>query len=282
MWTALRTNWKIYLIEAWALGMFMISAAFFTILMEHPNLPIRNAIESPILRRFLIGLAMGLTAIALIYSNWGKRSGAHMNPAVTLTNLQLDRIRPTDAAWYILAQFIGGTLAILLFKWLAFHYVSIPEVNYAVTIPGKSGIGLAFAMEFFISFFLFLMVLILSNAKKLAPYTGFFVGGLLVIYITLEAPYSGMSMNPARTFASAYPANLWTAWWLYFIAPILGMNLAGYLYRRWYRIQHNGNCLGMDAHMSGQQYDNTTYEVLGPKSLLKLEKEAEKYDESYY
>lgn len=275
MWTALRTNWKIYLIEAWALGMFMISAAFFTILMENPNLPIRNAIESPLLRRFLIGLAMGLTAIGLIYSNWGKRSGAHMNPAVTLTNLQLDRIRPADANWYILAQFIGGTLAILLLKWLAFYYISIPEVNYAVTIPGKAGIWVALGLETLISFLLFLMVLIISNHKKLAPYTGFFVGGLLVIYITFEAPYSGMSMNPARTVASAFPANVWTAWWLYFIGPVLGMNLAGYLYRRWYRATHNGNCLTMDSHLSGEKHDNKTYEVLGPKELLQEKSQLE-------
>ncbi len=268
MWAALRTNWKVYLIEAWALGMFMVSAAFFTILMEHPDLPVQETIESPLLRRFLIGVAMGLTAIGLIYSRWGKRSGAHMNPAVTLTNLQLDRIRPTDAAWYILAQFIGGTLAILLFKWLVFDFISIPEVNYAVTTPGKSGIWVALGLEMLISFLLFGMVLILSNHKKLAPYTGFFVGGLLVIYITFEAPYSGMSMNPARTFASAYPANVWRGWWLYFVGPIAAMNLAGFLYRRWYRMQNNGNCLTMDCHMSGQRHDNATYEVLGPKDLL--------------
>lgn len=268
MWTALQKNWKVYLIEAWALGMFMISAVLFTILIEAPDLPIRTAIDSALFRRFLIGVAMGLTAIALIYSNWGKRSGAHMNPAVTLTFLQLDRIHRHDAAWYILAQFIGGTFGILLFKWLVFKYISIPEVNYAVTIPGKSGVWTALVMETFISFGLFLTVLYLSNHKKLAPYTGFFVGGLLVLYITLEAPFSGMSMNPARTVASAFPAHVWTAWWLYFIGPILGMNLAGFMYRRWYRMQNDGNCLTMDCHLSGQQHDNEMYQVLGPKRLL--------------
>jgi aquaporin Z len=279
MWTALQKNWKIYLIEAWALGMFMISAAIFTILIEHPNLPIRTVIESPLLRRFLISIAMGLTAIGLIYSAWGKRSGAHMNPAVTLTFLQLDRIRLYDAIWYIIAQFMGGIVAILLFKGIAFHYISIPEVNYAVTIPGKEGIWVALGLEMLISFLLFGMVLYLSNHKKLSPYTGFFVGGLLILYITIEAPFSGMSMNPARTVASALPANVWTAWWLYFIGPILGMNLAGYLYRRWYRRAHNGNCLTMNCYQSGQKHDNATYEVLGPKRLLKQEKQ---FSETYY
>ena len=180
---ALQKNWRIYLIEAWALGMFMVSAALFTILLEHPALPLRSLIASAFWRRFFIGLAMGLTAIFLIYSTWGKRSGAHMNPAVTLAFLQLDRIRPADAAWYILAQFAGGTIAVLLFKWLAFDLIAAPEVNFAVTVPGQSGIWPALGLEMLLSFLLLGMVLVLSNHRTLAPYTGYFVGGLLVVYI---------------------------------------------------------------------------------------------------
>ena len=66
------------------------------------------------LQRVFTGICMGLTAIALIHSPWGKRSGAHMNPAVTLTFLRLGHIAPWDAAFYIAAQFIGGTLGVLL------------------------------------------------------------------------------------------------------------------------------------------------------------------------
>ncbi|HMO38771.1 MAG TPA: aquaporin [Saprospiraceae bacterium] len=279
---ALQKNWRIYLIEAWALGMFMVSAALFTILLEHPALPLRSLIASAFWRRFFIGLAMGLTAIFLIYSTWGKRSGAHMNPAVTLAFLQLDRIRPADAAWYILAQFAGGTIAVLLFKWLAFDLIAAPEVNFAVTVPGQSGIWPALGLEMLLSFLLLGMVLVLSNHRTLAPYTGYFVGGLLVVYITFEAPFSGMSINPARTFASAFAANMWTGWWLYFVGPAAAMSLSAFLYRRWYRWQHHGNCLSMDGHMSGEKHDNATYEVLGPKHLLQAQSSKEKYHESYY
>ncbi len=264
----LQKNWIIYLIEAWALGTFMLSASFFTILIQTEAFPIHMTIASPLLRRFLIGVAIGSTAISLIYSKWGKRSGAHMNPAVTLTHLQLNRIHVYDAMWYILAQFIGGTLGVLLISWIAGSYFSNPQVNYLATVPGSAGIGVAFTFEFLLSFCLFLLILFLSNHHKLAPYTGFFVGGVLVLYITFEAPFSGMSMNPARTFASALPSHIWTAWYIYFTAPVLGMNLAGYLYRRWYRWQHNGNCLTMDCHSSGLQHDNQIYEVLGPKRML--------------
>lgn len=270
MLEAWRRNWKIYLIEGWALGMFMISAAFFTILVESTDFPIREAIPSPIIRRFLIGIAMGLTAIALIYSKWGKRSGAHMNPAVTIAFLQLDRIRPIDATWYILFQFLGGYLGISIFKVFGMKYLAAPEVNYVVTMPGIQGIWVALLMEMLLSFSLFLTVLLVSNTSKWSGYTGIFAGALIVIFITFEAPFSGMSMNPARTVASAIPSHSWHGWWIYFLGPVIGMNLAGFIYRSIYRIRNNGNCLTMKCHMSGEKHDNTTYEVLGPKRFLEL------------
>src|SRR6185436_13047471 len=94
----LRQHWPEYLIEAWALGMFMISAACVTALLEHPASPVHQVIPNAFARRALIGLAMGLTAIALIYSPWGQRSGAHMNPATTLTFLRLGKITLWDTA----------------------------------------------------------------------------------------------------------------------------------------------------------------------------------------
>lgn len=268
MWSALQQKWRIYLIEAWALGTFMISACFFTILIESLLFPVRESIESPLLRRFLIGVTKGLTAILLIYSKWGKRSGEHMNPAATLTFLALDRIRWEDAIWYIVAQFVGGATGVFLFKWFWYDAISAMEVSYAVTVPGTAGLWVAFGLEFLISSLLFTMVLFLSNTKKIAPYTGFFVGTVIMIYITFEAPFSGMSMNPARTFASAVNGNIWNGIWIYFTAPVLGMNLAGYIFRRVYRKRNNDNCLTMDCHMSGQQHDNAIYEVLGPKDLI--------------
>ena len=71
---ALRKHWPEYAIEAWALGTFMVSAGMFTVLVEHPDFGVPSVIESAGLRRALIGVAMGATAIALIYSPWGLRS----------------------------------------------------------------------------------------------------------------------------------------------------------------------------------------------------------------
>lgn len=257
----LQKNWTLYLIEAWALGTFMVSASLVVIAVQYPASPIRQAIASPDLRRALIGVAMGLTAIGLIYSGWGKRSGAHLNPAVTIAQWRLNRISTVDALAYIVAQFVGGSLAMALLAGLIPGYMAHPSVNFVTTLPGATGIWVALAFEFALSFGMLTMVLILSNSVRLAPYTGYFVGLLVALYITFEAPFSGMSMNPARTVSSALSAQVWRGLWLYFVGPISGMWLAGWLYRRNYRRQH-GECRTMAMHLSGQKNGCQTYEVL--------------------
>jgi aquaporin Z len=107
-----------------------------------------------------------------------------------------------------------------------------PEVNFVVTLPGANGEAVAFAAEVVIAFVLISVVLRVSNTARLARYTGLFAGALVVTYISVEAPLSGMSMNPARTLGSAVPANVWTALWIYFTAPPIGMLLAAEVYLR--------------------------------------------------
>lgn len=232
MINSLRSHWPEYIIEAAGLGLFMISACSFTILIEHPDSPVRQLIGDPLIRRLLIGLAMGLTAIGIIYSPWGKQSGAHINPSVTITFYRLGKVKPWDAIFYIIAQFIGALIGVLLVVAVIHHLLSHPNVNYAITVPGEKGGLIAFAAEFVISFILMTVILLVSNTRNLARYTGIFAGILVATYITIEAPISGMSMNPARTFGSALPAGHFMDLWVYFIAPVMGMLLAAEIYSR--------------------------------------------------
>ncbi len=228
----LRRHWPEYAIEASGIGLFMVSALCFTTLLEHPASPLRAALPEAGLRRGLMGLAMAATALALVYSPFGQRSGAHFNPSFTLAFWSLGRIAPVDAAGYVLAQLGGALAGVALASALLAGWVADPAVRHAVTLPGAAGAGAAFAAELAISFVLMSAVLVLSNRPRVARFTGLCAAGLLALYIALEAPISGMSMNPARSLGSAAGERLATALWIYFTAPPLGMLLAAWLYRR--------------------------------------------------
>jgi aquaporin Z len=228
---SLKAHWPEYAIEAAGIAAFMTSALGFTALLEHPDSPVHQAIASATLRRALMGLAMGATAISLVYSPWGQRSGAHFNPALTFTYLRLGKVAPADALFYALAQFAGAIAGVLATAhWIG--AVADPHVRFAVTLPGMWGTVPAFAGEAAISFGLMFVVLCASNAPATARFTGVFCGLLVATYITLEAPISGMSMNPARTLGSATGASHFASLWIYFTAPPLGMLLAAEVYLR--------------------------------------------------
>jgi aquaporin Z len=243
----LHRHYPEYLMEALGLGIFMVSAAVVAALLRYPASPLQQTISEPVLRRFVTGVTMGLIAIAIIYSPWGKQSGAHLNPAVTLTYFRLGKIKPIDAFFYILAQFVGGLVGLLFAVRLLGEAIADPSINYIITVPGGGGAKIAFIAEFSISFGMMLMILFVSNTPKLSRFTGIFAGVLIATYITIEAPLSGMSMNPARTLVSAILAHNWTAIWVYFTAPLLGMLSAaeGYVRLKGKRAVH---CAKLNHH----------------------------------
>lgn len=232
---ALRSHWPEYAIEAGGLCAFMMSAVAFSVLLEHPGSTVHAALPDPLLRRALMGLAMGATAIALVYSPFGQRSGAHFNPALTLTFYRLGRVERADAAGYVIAQFTGGVAGVAATAVLLGMWPADPAVRFAVTQPGTYGAAVAFAAEVAISFALMLVVLTVSNQPRIARFTGLCCGALVALYITFEAPISGMSMNPARSFGSAAIAQVFASIWIYFTAPLVGMLLAAECYLRFSR-----------------------------------------------
>jgi aquaporin Z len=229
---AIRDHWPEYLIEAAGLGAFMVSATLFGVLLFHPAGPVSAVAMPETARRALMGLAMGATAVGLIYSPFGRRSGAHLNPAVTLTFWRLGKVRGWDATFYVLAQTLGGVLGMLFAATALPGLVAHPSVAHVVTVPGRWGTGAAWAGELLISAGLMTVVLAVSSRPRLASFTGLCAGGMVALWITVEAPVSGMSMNPARTLASAVSASTWTAFWVYLTAPPLGMLAAAEIHRR--------------------------------------------------
>ncbi|MBX3378499.1 MAG: aquaporin [Phycisphaeraceae bacterium] len=223
-------HWTEYCIEASLLGAFMFAACAAVVLFYHPDSSVAAAVRTDFNKRVAIGILMGLTAIGLIYSPIGQRSGAHMNPGTTVTFFVLGKVEPVDAACYVLFQIAGGIAGVALARALFNHRVAHQQVQYASTVPGRHGVAVAFGAEFAISCLLLSVVLWSSNASPTSAYTGIFAGLLVAAFIAFEAPYSGMSMNPARSLASAVWARQYRGLWIYFTAPPLGMLLAAGVY----------------------------------------------------
>ncbi|MGF1524188.1 MAG: MIP/aquaporin family protein [Leptolyngbyaceae cyanobacterium] len=231
MLNSLRSHWPEYFMEGAELGIFMVLAGIFATALYAPSSPLPTWLPNEFLRGALMGIAMGVTAIAIIYSPWGMRSGAHFNPAVTLAFYRLGKLAIWDAIFYVLAQFVGGAIGVaLVVVVLGDPFTNLP-VNYVVTVPGIWGWLGALITEALLAFGLMMTVLIVSNHPGLNQFTGLFAGMLVALFITFAAPISGMSINPARTFASAFVARVWTAFWIYYFVPPLAMLLAAEVYR---------------------------------------------------
>ncbi|MGE0482100.1 MAG: aquaporin [Phycisphaerae bacterium] len=223
-------HWPEYFIEAALLGAFMVAACVGATVLEHPASPIRRRLPAAFARRALMGLLMGVTAVGLIYSPWGQRSGAHMNPATTLTFLWLGKVPPLDATFYVAAHLAGAAAGVATSALFLRSALRHPNVNYVITAPGPRGSVVAWIAEFAIAAGMMGTVLVASNDERWSPYTGLLAGALVVSYITLEAPLSGMSLNPARSFGSAAAARHWRGLGIYLTAPLLGMLAAAAVY----------------------------------------------------
>jgi aquaporin Z len=210
----------------------MLSACAFTVWLFDPLFPALHLLPSALARRVLMGIAMGVTAVLIIHSPMGKRSGAHFNPAITLTYLRLGKIAEPDALFYVIFQFFGGVFGVGVAALLFGRELAAPSVEYAVTVPGIYGTAAAFFAELFMATLLMGVVLWSTNQPSLAMRTSYFVGILIAFYIVLFAPVSGFSINPARTTGSALFAHIWTAAWIYFTAPLLGMMIAAEVFVR--------------------------------------------------
>jgi aquaporin Z len=230
MKASFKMNWRHYLQEALGLGIFMISACFFSAMLFSEKSSWYHFFPGFMEKNVVMGLMMGLTALFIFYSPWTSPSGSQINPAVTLTFLRLDKMCRYDALFFILFQFIGGIAAVYLMQVLMGNILTDAPINSAVTVPGKPGTIWALATEFIIAFITMTMVLFTSGHDKLKKYTRIFAGCLVCTWVIVAGPVSGFGMNPARTFASALPAHTWTAFWIYMIIPVAGMLTAAECY----------------------------------------------------
>jgi len=229
---ALAKHWRLYLFEASELAIFMFAACAFSVWLFDPASTAARAIPAALLRQVLFAAAMGAVATLIIKSPMGKRSGAHFNPACTLTYLRLGRIAKADAAFYVIAQFLGAIAGVALAVPFFGKTLALPTVRYAASTPGCCGTGGALAAELFMAVSFMAIVLWTAGSSRWSKTTAYLVGLVIALDLIFFGHVSGVGLNPARTFGSAVFADIWTALWVYFLAPVTGMLIAAEIYVR--------------------------------------------------
>jgi aquaporin Z len=229
---AVRTHWREYLMEAAEMAMLMLCICAAASLLYGRYSAVANLGLSWLARSALMGAIVAGATFIIIHSPFGRRSGAHFNPALTVAYFSLGRIHRWDAFSYVMAHFFGGIAGVFFADQLFGANLSDFPVRYVVTLPGRNGTMIAFLAEFITSFLLMEVVLLATNHRRLARYTPLFVALVTVFYYMLSVSLSGYSVNPARSFSSALFARIWQGIWIYFVSPGFGMLAAATLYRK--------------------------------------------------
>lgn len=218
--------------EAAELAMLMLCICGAGTLLYGRSSPLAKVELSWVIRSALMGAIVAAATFMIILSPFGRRSGAHFNPALTGTYFFIRRIHRWDAFGYIAAQFFGGIVGVFFAHRLLGSNLSDFPVRYVVTLPGPHGRLFAFLAELLTSFVLMGVVLAASNHRRLAKYTPLFVALVTVFSYMMAMSIGGYSVNPARSLSSAVFAHIWQGIWIYFIAPSGGMLAAAILYSR--------------------------------------------------
>ena len=215
--------------------LFMIASCGTAVLFHHPNSPIRQFLgESKLLRRAVQSLVICVFMLYINFNAAGKRSGSHINPAVTLSFRYLGKISTANAFWYITFQCTAAVVSGLVLYQLLKTWYPHPDINYNLSAPKpeKGSWPVAFLAEFIISSLLMLVTLITLHSEKLRKKSSYFTIGLIMVYIIFEAPFSGMSTNPARSLGTAVGALNFNYYWLYVVSPVSAMLLTTFMFRR--------------------------------------------------
>lgn len=221
---ALRANWPEYLMEAWGLGVLMLVAAAAGVLLPHSG--------SGAWQRMAGGAAVAVTAALLVYSRWGRQSGAHFNPAMTFVFFMLGKVRPWDAVFYATFQTAGATAGLLVAALLFGDVLRLPPVEWLATYPTGMRTALPFLAEFLASFVVMSLILSMGGMIRIARYTGLAGAATSLVFSLFEVQATSFSLNPAHSLVSAVPSGHWDGVWIYLLAPPAGMLLAAFVNRR--------------------------------------------------
>ncbi|HME02140.1 MAG TPA: aquaporin [Solirubrobacteraceae bacterium] len=170
-------------------------------------------------RLLLTGLLVGICVALLVVSPLGRLSGAHLNPAVTLAFWVVRMVSGRDLIGYVAAQLLGALAGALAFRWL-WGGVAL-SVNGGVTHPSVA-LWEALCLEAGMTALLVVMIFLFVSRERLARLTPLMLVPVLAVLIWKGSPYTGTSLNPARSEGPAIAFGNFADLWLYFLGPILG------------------------------------------------------------
>ena len=225
---------KLYLSEFIGTGLLVLIGLSIVIFNWGEGSITARYIPSAPARRLLSGFLFGCTGCIISLSPVGKISGAHINPAVSYAFWLRGKMRTKVMLGYVISQMLGAVAGCLP---LLFWGKQGASVNYGNTIPGQAGVFAAYAGETITTMMLIIVVFFFVGNKALRNYTPYAMPLLYCLMVWAEAPLSGCSTNPARSFGPAVISNVYTAFWLYIAAPLTGVLIVVAIFK-WLRLRH--------------------------------------------
>ncbi|MBI2450736.1 MAG: MIP family channel protein [Parcubacteria group bacterium] len=215
------TNFKKYLAEL---------VGTFTLVLIGAGTVIANFASRGKVGLLGIALAFGFVVMVMVYV-FGRISGAHLNPAVTIALFLKKKINFQDSVLYVIFQNLGAVLAGLV---LLFSFGSSDLVAQGVTVLGENiSLFQGVAIESFLTFFLMMAILSFVDQESEIIIGAAVIGVTISMDILFGGVLTGASMNPARTFGPALVAGVWNNHWIYWVGPILGAAVAVCISKIW-------------------------------------------------
>lgn len=220
MTAEVKTPWLVLRAELVGTAVLVLVGLSLVIVMFGEGSPIPGLIPSEGWRRLITGFLFGTTGASIALSPIGARSGAHINPIVTLAFRLMGKLDLRTCLAYIVAQLAGAILGCLpLLAWGAMGR----SVMFGATVPGAGyGTGAVLLGEVVTTFAMVTLLCVFLAFHRIRPFTPAIFPILYAVMVFLESPISGTSTNPARSLGPAVISGHWEAWWIYWVGPVIG------------------------------------------------------------
>jgi aquaporin Z len=226
-------DYKLFLSEAIGTALLLFCGLNIVIFNWGEGSVVAKWIPSQLVRTVLTGFMFGCVGCLIALSWVGKISGAHINPAVSIAFWLRGKMKTSAMVGYIVGQMVGAVIGCLPLLLLWDKQGS--SIQYGITLPGEVGIRAAFISEVLATACLIFYLYIFIGRKNLRNYTPY---GIPILYSILNiffAARSGDSTNPARSFGPAVITGNFSHYWLYWVAPIIGVLIVTAIFK-WRRV----------------------------------------------